>query len=223
MEKAYLRVKRDIIELRLPPGHMISEKQVVSASGGSSKTPIREALARLHRDGLVTPVRRRGYLVSEVTFSGVVDLCDMHTLLQGEAAGRTAAYGLPADVLARLRDLGSDEWSGSLDGPRSAEQLRRAVEFEAIIAGGARNRRLAGTAVRVLDEIERVLRMTVPLALTGLDRLHTCRAIVEAIETGDAERSRAAMRSRCEAAARGMLAALALRPAVRAGTPAPGG
>ena len=51
--------------LRLKPGDVISE-QILSATFKIGRTPIREALQRLAREGLVTVLPRKGILVSDI-------------------------------------------------------------------------------------------------------------------------------------------------------------
>jgi len=214
MDQAYHRLKRDIIELRRPPGDQFTEQEVASA-WGLSKTPVREALARLHRDGLVEPIARSGYVVAPVTLRDVSDLCDMRTLLQGEAAARCAHTGLGPDRLERLRELGSDEGYGQLAGPLMAERLRANFEFESIIANGSKNERLAEAIVRIFDEIERVARITVQLEPHMPPwRSAERKAIVDAIAGRDPSAARLAMQSRSESGKREMLDALSRSPEV---------
>jgi len=53
------------VTLRLKPGDVISE-QILSATFKIGRTPIREALQRLAREGLVTVLPRKGILVSDI-------------------------------------------------------------------------------------------------------------------------------------------------------------
>ncbi len=64
-EQAYRRLEEQIVTLRLKPGEVLSE-QMLSASFGIGRTPIREALQRLAREGLVTILPRKGILVSDI-------------------------------------------------------------------------------------------------------------------------------------------------------------
>jgi DNA-binding GntR family transcriptional regulator len=208
MDQAYRRLKREIIELQRPPGQQFTEQHVASA-WGLSKTPVREALARLHRDGLVHPVPRAGYVVSPITLGDVADLCDMRTLLQGETAALTAQRGLADADRERLADLCVDDGYGQLGGPHFDERLRANYEFETIIANGCGNDRLAANVVDVFDEIERVVRLAVRLS-PGMPpfRIEERRAIVDAIVGGEPEAARAAMHQRARSARREILDAL---------------
>ncbi len=64
-EQAYRVIEEQIVTLRLKPGDFLSE-QMLSASYGFGRTPIREALQRLAREGLITIIPRKGILVSDI-------------------------------------------------------------------------------------------------------------------------------------------------------------
>ncbi len=64
-EQAYRLIEEQIVTLRLRPGDVLSE-QMLSATFEIGRTPIREALQRLARDGLITILPRKGILVSDI-------------------------------------------------------------------------------------------------------------------------------------------------------------
>jgi DNA-binding GntR family transcriptional regulator len=64
-ERAYRTIEEQIVTLRLKPGDILSE-QMLSAACRIGRTPIREALQRLAREGLVTILPRKGILVSDI-------------------------------------------------------------------------------------------------------------------------------------------------------------
>jgi DNA-binding GntR family transcriptional regulator len=64
-ERAYRTVEEQIVTLRLKPGHVLSE-QMLSATFDIGRTPIREALQRLAREGLISILPRKGILVSDI-------------------------------------------------------------------------------------------------------------------------------------------------------------
>ena len=71
--QAYRAIRRQIIDLTLPPGSSFTEGSLAQ-QWRTSKTPVREALARLRRDGLVTALPRAGYVVSPITLQDTDDL-----------------------------------------------------------------------------------------------------------------------------------------------------
>jgi DNA-binding GntR family transcriptional regulator len=64
-ERAYRLIEEQIVTLRLKPGDVLSE-QMLSATFKIGRTPIREALQRLAREGLITVLPRKGILVSDI-------------------------------------------------------------------------------------------------------------------------------------------------------------
>jgi DNA-binding GntR family transcriptional regulator len=64
-EQAYRLIEEQIVTLRLKPGDVLSE-QMLSAAFDIGRTPIREALQRLAREGLITILPRKGILVSDI-------------------------------------------------------------------------------------------------------------------------------------------------------------
>jgi DNA-binding GntR family transcriptional regulator len=64
-DQAYNRLEEMIVTLALAPGAVLSE-QSLSADLSIGRTPIREALQRLAREGLITILPRKGILVSDI-------------------------------------------------------------------------------------------------------------------------------------------------------------
>ncbi len=64
-DKAYAVLEEMIVTLRLEPGEVLSEV-ALSQELKIGRTPIREALQRLAREGLVTILPRKGILVSDI-------------------------------------------------------------------------------------------------------------------------------------------------------------
>ena len=64
-EQAYRLIEEKIVTLELKPGDVLSE-QMLSATFGIGRTPIREALQRLAHEGLVVILPRKGILVSDL-------------------------------------------------------------------------------------------------------------------------------------------------------------
>ena len=64
-ERAYRLIEEQIVTLQLKPGDILSE-QMLSAVFKIGRTPIREALQQLAREGLITILPRKGILVSDI-------------------------------------------------------------------------------------------------------------------------------------------------------------
>lgn len=63
-DRAYDRLEEMIVTMQLPPGEILSE-HALARQLGIGRTPIREALQRLAREGLVVILPRKGILVSD--------------------------------------------------------------------------------------------------------------------------------------------------------------
>jgi DNA-binding GntR family transcriptional regulator len=206
--QAYRAIRRQIIDLTLEPGSNFTEASLAK-QWRISKTPVREALARLRRDGLVDALPRAGYVVSPITLEDTEDLCALRTLLSGEAAAGAARQGVEALALDRLELLSKVPFSYAAGDTGREAAMRAAMEFEAIIANSSGNDRLAKAIVDVLDELERVMRMVWLTAPEVASPPGEHEAIVEAVAARDADGALLAMRNRCERVRRDVLQVLA--------------
>src|SRR3954462_9781633 len=88
-ERAYERLRRDIISCVIQPGDEISESQL-SGQYKMGKAAVRVALTKLAHDGLVRAIPRRGYMVMPVTLKDLHDVFELRLMLE-PAAARMAA------------------------------------------------------------------------------------------------------------------------------------
>lgn len=65
-ERAYRRLKDDIVSLRLKPGDALNEAGLC-AELGLGRTPVNQALHRLMHEGLVRILPRKGVLVQPLS------------------------------------------------------------------------------------------------------------------------------------------------------------
>jgi DNA-binding GntR family transcriptional regulator len=211
--QAYRAIRRQIIDLTLPPGSSFTEASLAE-QWHISKTPVREALARLRRDGLVSALPRAGYVVSPITLQDTDDLCALRTLLSSAAAAAAARRGIEPLALERLEVL-SKVYNKLAAGEVDLEEaLRAATEFEAIIANSSGNNRFGKAIVDVLDELERVLRMGALIAPEVTSPPGELEAIFERLRARDEDGAHEAMRKRCERVHRDVLRILAMSASV---------
>jgi DNA-binding GntR family transcriptional regulator len=72
-DRAYKEIEEQIVTLRLQPGAILSESSLAKRLD-IGRTPVREALQQLAREGLVTILPRRGVVVSEINIRNQLDL-----------------------------------------------------------------------------------------------------------------------------------------------------
>jgi DNA-binding GntR family transcriptional regulator len=80
-ECAYRELEEEIVTLRIPPGAMVSELQL-SRHLNVGRTPIREALQRLAREGLVVIMPRRGIFVSDIDVGRQLRLLEVRRVVE---------------------------------------------------------------------------------------------------------------------------------------------
>jgi DNA-binding GntR family transcriptional regulator len=89
-DQVYDTIKKDILTCTLQPGQQIAQPQLAEKYQAGT-TPVREALHRLAREGLVQPIPRFGYIVTPITLSDVNEIFELRTIVEA-ASARLAAY-----------------------------------------------------------------------------------------------------------------------------------
>lgn len=102
-ERAYRYIKQAIQTQKLLPGDRLREVDLAEMIG-LSRTPIREALARLEAEGLVIHDPMRGIMVAELDYSMTTELYLMREVLEGTAAKLAAQHASEVEV-SILEDL----------------------------------------------------------------------------------------------------------------------
>jgi len=80
-EEAYDYLLEAILSNKLPPGSSIIETEIASALN-TSRTPVREALKELEKDGLVSQYPLKGTFVSEITPYDVEEIFSLRIMLE---------------------------------------------------------------------------------------------------------------------------------------------
>lgn len=89
-DAVYRRVKADIFDFRLLPGSGFSENEI-AVHAGVSRTPVREALLRLAREGFVERHAKSGWSVKPLDFEHFEHLYDLRVILELAALGKLCA------------------------------------------------------------------------------------------------------------------------------------
>jgi len=151
----YERIKADIFEFRLLPGTRFSENDVARRAR-VSRTPVREALFRLEREGYVEVHAKSGWSVRPLDFDQLDHLYDLRQVLECAAVEKLCAAN-PRPALAGLEKI----W---LVAPRSrltdgATVARLDEEFHARLAGAAGNPELTRIHQSITERIRIVRRL----------------------------------------------------------------
>ncbi|MCQ4160109.1 GntR family transcriptional regulator [Roseomonas sp. GC11] len=201
-EQAYAVLRRAIITGEMPGGTEVSEPELAERLG-MSKTPVREALARLAVEGLVGAYPRRGYRVTPVTVPAINDLFAVRAALEGAAAS-AAARRLTEEVAARLEALAhASSTPGGAQGVFDANHA-----FHMAVAEAACNPRLTALIRAHLEEGERYFHLGRKGREVEVKTNSEHFSILAALRGGDAEAARREMAAHVENTRRGLLRAL---------------
>ncbi len=150
-EEVYATIKRQLMDHEIEPGSRLNI-DALARSLEVSPTPVREALARLESDGLVTKRPLYGYTAAPVLDArGFAELYEVRLLLEPPAARAAAERARPED-LERLGSLLSGmrlpaAAPETFDGYR--ELFSRDASFHAVIWEMSGNRLLHETLDRL--------------------------------------------------------------------------
>ncbi|KOC87581.1 GntR family transcriptional regulator [Winslowiella iniecta] len=109
-ERIYQTIKNDIFDFRLMPGDRFSESELAQRMG-VSRTPVRQALFWLEREGYVEVWFRSGWQVRPFDFEYFEELYDLRIVLEREAVRRLCGMppGRSAERLAELKTFWIDQ------------------------------------------------------------------------------------------------------------------
>lgn len=163
-DRVYHQLKNDIFDFRLMPGDRFSESEVAERMD-VSRTPVRQALFRLEREGYVEVWNRRGWQVRQFNFEYFEELYDLRTVLECEAVKRLCR--LPADDCAALLTRLTCFW---IDEPRLEDGIAVSLHDEAFhiaLVAAAGNSEIA----RIHSELTEKIRIIRRLDFTREDRI----------------------------------------------------
>ncbi|MEK8025943.1 GntR family transcriptional regulator [Pseudaquabacterium rugosum] len=193
--RVYVVLRNEILTMKLPPGAALDEAGLAERFD-MSRSPIREALARLSAEGLITTLANRTTMVAPMDFARVPEFLDALDLLQ-RVTTRLAALHRTQDDLVRIREAQKAYERGiatSLKTGDSLPMIEMNYEFHMTIARTGRNAYFEELYRRLLEEGRRMLHLHFEYKASEPDvnvqemaSDHT--EIVRAIEMRDADRA----------------------------------
>jgi DNA-binding GntR family transcriptional regulator len=190
-KQAYAVIKEAILSLELKPGAPLVEEEL-AAQLGISKTPVRDALLELERDGLVVRIPYKGTYVSEITEQDAREIFELRAVLEG-LAGRLATSSVTLGELDQAKTI-LDAYEKSLVTGDLAEASALGEKFHKLIYSRAPNQRLLAF-LKVLDEQLRRLRFISNRESGRLQKsVAEHRKILSALRQGDPELVESALR-----------------------------
>ena len=190
-EQVYRRLKQEIHGGQLPPGLRLVERAIARAKG-VSRTPVREALRRLHDEGLVEYRPGRGMVVASLSTEDLAEIYALREQLEGLAVREAARRRTEADLQALaaiLQRAQSALAQGDLEGVRATNE-----EFHRHLVTLSGMRHLQRLVAQLRDRIEFYRRRSLELPGRPVHTMEEHRLLLETLRQGDPDLAEAAMR-----------------------------
>jgi DNA-binding GntR family transcriptional regulator len=197
-DQALTRLRAMVFTGELAPGSNHYEADLADQLG-MSRTPVREAALTMQAQGLVEVQPRRGVRICPISAEDMAEIYDVLCELESLAAARAADQGYSKEDL-RTAQACIDDMDAALsrqdrDAWASADDR---FHTELVHLGG--NARVAEVVARYTDQVRRARMITLPLRSLPVQSNEDHRAVLHAIESGDAERARSLHRTHRQAA-----------------------
>jgi DNA-binding GntR family transcriptional regulator len=190
-ERAYAQLRDRIVTLRLAPGTVLREDELMTELG-IGRTPLREAIKRLALENLVAVQPRSGTYVTSVDASDIVHIAEVRAELEAQAA-ELAARRMDGVVRARAEALLAE-----------VRELERSADADALMQLDEAIHRIAWEGSQnpyLVETLERYFALSLRVWYVVLDRVPGLGAAVfdharllEAMLDRDAPRARELMR-----------------------------
>ncbi|MDH5799069.1 MAG: GntR family transcriptional regulator [Paracoccaceae bacterium] len=177
------RLRRDILRGRLQPGSSIKERDTATEMG-VSRTPMREAIRILSKEGLVILRPARSPLIANPSFKEVTDWVAVLRALERLSA-ELACKNATKDDLTEIRAIHATMIDG-YDKLDALDLFEVDMSFHLAIARASHNEALAETHAAFLARLWRVRYLSASQQESRDRVLSQHSKIVESLEAGDA-------------------------------------
>lgn len=216
------RLREDILRGLFQPGAWLRQQRIARQLG-VSEMPVREALKKLAAEGLVEYLPHRGMRVREYSAEDVADVHNVRAFMEAMAAG-AAAKNITAEELAELRALAT-QMEARL-APEDLEEHRELNHrFHEVIFTASRRAYLTHALRQLWMVFPSMLWGSLPatarVRLSEQDAydLEEHRAIIRALEEGNAAEAERLMRQHIDGARNRLLAAVTQGTSAAPGEP----
>ncbi|WP_164857064.1 GntR family transcriptional regulator [Sphingomonas crocodyli] len=214
-DQVYRLIHQDLKVGLLEPGQRLVEGDLAKRYN-VSRTPIREALFQLSRDGLLSPAER-GYVVAADDVQTTIDRHEVRELIDPRLAAHAATDGTPAQK--RALEKAHERQCTAHSAGRLKAFIKANLEFRAALRAMCRNPLLERCSQMLDDQAQPSRRAVFEVEeYRAIEIAHDTK-VLEAILAGDAARADAEMRQYVETVRRHLKSVT--RPGSHASAPTP--
>jgi DNA-binding GntR family transcriptional regulator len=194
-DRAYLALKGVIVSLDVynKPGQVRLDERQIANDLGISRTPVREAMAQLEREGFVRSIPRRGVFVVRKTKQQVIELITAWAALESMAARLITANASDKDI-ATLRKMFVTFENGQVHA-KLDEYSEVNIEFHQAIIRMSRNQVLMDLAENLFTHMRMIRRKTIGEDDRADRSIRDHMNIIRALEERDTERAEMLVRN----------------------------
>lgn len=188
---AYDALRSMILSGEVKPGERLSERELARRVQ-VSRTPLREALGRLERDGLAVSKPGLGYFATEFDPALVEELYEFREILEVQAC-RLAARRIAADGIRALRDimqqLARFERKKKLSVDELREEVALGIRIHEVIARECGNALVCDALLQIYDRLRLLTWIDVLWFDTWSTTRKEHRALIAVVMAHDTERA----------------------------------
>ena len=183
----YEELKMQILTGAIVPGTRMMEVELAKEIG-VSRTPIREAIRKLEKEGLVTIEPRRGAYASQISIEDMVEILEVRQNMEGLAAYFAASRMTP-EQMADLKEV-SAKYNAAVQEGIMENMIKYDTRFHRIIVESCNNK----TLMQMIEQLQELVLRFRYIYYDNFRRAENMpeehKAILEAIESGDADAAR---------------------------------
>ena len=186
-EIVYEELKLLILTGKISPGMRLMEEELAEDMG-VSRTPIREAIRKLEKEGLITIEPCRGAYVSQISTKDMVEILEVRQNMEGLAA-ELAAQRMSEEDKEKLRNI-AKAYEEAVAAGDMAEMIRCDTAFHHIIVEATQNKILIQMVEQLQEMVLRFRYIYYDNFKRAEQMLSEHQAIYEAIAGGNTEVAR---------------------------------
>lgn len=192
-DRAFRIIRAEILSNRLRPGQSLNERSL-SQRLKVSKTPIREAIQLLHKEGLIDLIPQKGAFVSQITLNDIREIMQIRHGLEPLAASVAASSHNTEELSVLENEFATFPEGSPKDYKTTDEAGRRLHRF---IIHSTRNQRLIGLLESLNDQMDRIRSLFYfDLSQDYIDQaFEEHKGIINAIKEGDSVRAEEIMKT----------------------------
>jgi DNA-binding GntR family transcriptional regulator len=194
-DRAYASLRDVIVTLNVydQPGEVRLDERRLAQDLGISRTPVREAMAQLEREGFVRSVPRRGIYVVRKTKAEVIEMITAWAALESMAARLITTIGSDEEI-GQLRKMFAKFENGTLHA-KLDEYSEVNIEFHQAIIRMSRNSVLIDLAENLFTHMRMIRRKTIGEQDRADRSIRDHLNIIEALEARETERAEELVRN----------------------------